>query len=81
MLPIPCFIHPLSTLALRTKGGGYGLAREFEPISCGGVYQVGTGARDIGEKTRGVKIEAKEGKQESLASEFYEYTVVIKTTP
>ena len=57
------------------------MAREFEPISCGGVYQVGTGARDIGEKTRGVKIEAKEGKQEPLASEFYEYTVVIKTTP
>jgi hypothetical protein len=47
----------------------------------GGVYQVGTAAGDIGEKTRGVKIEAKEGKQEPLASEFYEYTVVIKTTP
>jgi len=47
----------------------------------GGVYQVGTRARDIGERTRGVKIEAKEGKKEPLASEFYEYKVVIKTTP
>ena len=45
----------------------------------GGVYQVGTRAKDIGERTRGVKIEAKEGKQEPLASEFYEYKVVIKT--
>jgi hypothetical protein len=33
---MPCFIHPLSTLALGTKGGRYGLPREFEPISCEG---------------------------------------------
>ena len=45
----------------------------------GSIYQVTTRGRDIGERTRGVKIKMKEGKQEPSASEFYEDKVVIKT--
>jgi hypothetical protein len=47
--------------------------------SQGGVYRISTRAGDIGERTRGVEIKGKEGKQGPSASEFYEDKVVIKT--
>jgi hypothetical protein len=44
----------------------------------GGVYRVSTKAKDIGDKTRSVKIKDKvAGKSE--ASEFYEETATLRT--
>lgn len=45
----------------------------------GGVYQVKTGADDIGVKTRGVKIVGSTGKKDQRSSEFYEGNLVVKT--
>ena len=45
----------------------------------GGVYQVKTKIRSIGKMTRGVKLKEKTGDKESLASEFYEEKVIVKT--
>ena len=47
--------------------------------AAGGVYQVKTEAKDVGEKTRGVKIWEKGNRKESGASEFYEGALTIKT--
>ncbi|HBO84294.1 MAG: hypothetical protein A2073_05105 [Deltaproteobacteria bacterium GWC2_42_11] len=48
-------------------------------VAQGGVYQVKTKAKDIGEKTRGVKIKETEGGKEQQASEFFEGNTVVKT--
>jgi len=45
----------------------------------GGVYQVKTTARDIGIKTRGVKIKEKEDGGKPAASEFFEGSVTVRT--
>ena len=45
----------------------------------GGVYQVTTKPKDIGEKTRGVKIKESDGGNEQQASEFFEESVTLKT--
>jgi hypothetical protein len=51
---------------------------EFSLKTEGGIYQVNTKAKDIGDKTISVKIKDKAaGKSE--ASEFYEETAVLKT--
>jgi hypothetical protein len=59
---------------------------EIKTEAAGGVYQVKTEARDIGMKTRGIKlIEKTEGNASSTsaskpaASEFFEDNVVVKT--
>ena len=45
----------------------------------GGVYQVMTKGKDIGIKTRGVKLKEKSGSNKTQASEFFEDTTKIKT--
>lgn len=45
----------------------------------GGVYRVTTEPKDIGNKTRGVKIVGKGEGKEQPASEFFEEKVVVKT--
>lgn len=47
----------------------------------GGIYKIRTGERDIGDKTRGVKIKRKESnkEKEAAASEFYEEKIVLET--
>ena len=45
----------------------------------GGVYQVKTKAKDIGEKTRSVTIKEVAGGKEQQASEFFEGNAVVKT--
>jgi hypothetical protein len=45
----------------------------------GGVYQVKTKAKDIGDKTRGVKLKEKSGNKEAPPSEFFEEKVVVRT--
>ena len=45
----------------------------------GGIYQVKTAAKDVGEKTRGVKIREKAKGKGTAASEFFEGTLTIKT--
>lgn len=45
----------------------------------GGVYQVKTKTRSIGKMTRGVKLKEKTGDKESLASEFFEDKIIVKT--
>jgi hypothetical protein len=52
----------------------------IELESLGGVYQVKTMAKDIGDKTRGVKIIEKVGSAKEIsASEFFEEKAVVKT--
>ncbi len=45
----------------------------------GGVYQVKTKARDVGIKTRGIKIKEKGEGREPAASEFFEGSVTVHT--
>lgn len=45
----------------------------------GGVYQVKTTAKDVGVKTRGVKLKEKGEGKEQTASEFFEGKVVVRT--
>jgi len=45
----------------------------------GSVYQVKTRAKDIGDRTRGVKIIDKAGSKGHSASEFFEEKVSVKT--
>jgi hypothetical protein len=45
----------------------------------GGVYQVKTRSKDIGNKTRGVVLKEKTGSKASAASEFFEEKAVVKT--
>ncbi len=53
---------------------------EISTEAQGGVYQVKTQTRDIGMKTRGVKLAEKtDSKGASAASEFFEDKVVVKT--
>ena len=49
----------------------------LQPV--GGLYQVKTSAKDIGDRTRGVKIKKKVEGQDVGAAEFYEGKVVILT--
>jgi hypothetical protein len=55
----------------------------IEIESLGGVYQVKTRTKDIGDKTRGVKImekmDSKDSAKEISASEFFEEKAVVKT--
>ncbi len=44
-----------------------------------GVYQIKTKAKDIGERTRGVKVKEKQGEKTTPASEFVEDRAVVKT--
>ena len=45
----------------------------------GGVYFVKTKAKDIGARTRGIKLTAKSSDKSSYVSEFYENKVEVKT--
>jgi len=45
----------------------------------GPVYKVTTRAKDVGQKTRGIKILQKSDEREKTASEFYEDTLAVKT--
>jgi len=45
----------------------------------GGVYQVKTTAKDVGVKTRGVKLKQREEGKEPTMSEFFEGKVVVRT--
>lgn len=45
----------------------------------GPVYKVTTRAKDVGQKTRGIKILQKSDVKEKTASEFYEDTLAVKT--
>lgn len=45
----------------------------------GGVYQVKTKAKDIGDSTRGVKIQQKTGGKGNAPAEFYEESLSLKT--
>lgn len=45
----------------------------------GGVYQVKTTAKDVGVRTRGVKLKEKGAGKEQPASEFFEGQVVVRT--
>lgn len=45
----------------------------------GGVYQVKTTAKDVGVRTRGVKLKEKEAGKEQPASEFFEGKVIVRT--
>ena len=45
----------------------------------GGVYHVKTPAKDVGVRTRGVKLKEKEAGKESAASEFFEGKVIVRT--
>ena len=45
----------------------------------GGVYQVKTTAKDVGVKTRGVKLKEKGDGKEPPASEFFEGKVIVRT--
>lgn len=46
----------------------------------GPVYKVTTRAKDVGQKTRGIKILQKSDDREKTASEFYEDKLSVKTT-
>ena len=45
----------------------------------GGVYQVRTAAKDVGLKTRGIKLKERNEGKEPLASEFFEGKITVQT--